>query len=60
MPSTDGLGPVSVAAIVNPLQQANPGQNHPDGDLGLSKQQLKSKIIVHRRINKTFAVNTPE
>ena len=24
------------------------------------KQQLKNKIIVHRRINKTFAVNTPE
>ena len=29
-------------------------------DLGINKQHLKSKIIVHRRINKTFAANTPE
>ena len=26
----------------------------------LGKSQVKSKIVVHRRINKTFAANTPE
>ena len=32
----------------------------PDNLMGSSKNSIKGTIIVPRRINKTFAVNTPE
>jgi hypothetical protein len=42
---------------VDPLMTKNAV---PDNLMGSSKNQVKGKIVVHRRINKTFAANTPE